>query len=119
MTVATLAVIQGIYFLLTGVWPLFSIHSFMAVTGPKTDVWLVKTVGAVLAVIGATLIVAGRGDEVTPAIALLAAASAAALAAVDVIYASRRVISSIYLADAAAEAALIACWFVFYFLKTA
>lgn len=119
MTAETLAIIQGIYFLITGVWPLFSIKTFMAVTGPKTDLWLVKTVGAVLAVIGAVLIVAGRGDEVTSAIALLAAGSAAALACVDVIYAARRVISPIYLADAAAEAALIIFWFVFYFLKTA
>lgn len=118
MTPEALAMIQGGYFLLTGVWPLFSINTFMAVTGPKTDLWLVKTVGAVLAVIGAALITAGAEEEVTPAIALLAAGSAAALAAVDVVYASRRIISRIYLADAAAEAALIICWAIFYLLPT-
>ncbi len=118
MTPETLAMIQGWYFLLTGVWPIFSINTFMAVTGPKTDLWLVKTVGAVLAVIGAVLLTVGGTHEVTPAVALLAAGSAAALAAVDVLYASKRVISPIYLADAAAELALIIGWGVFYLPKT-
>ena len=34
------------------------IKSFMWVTGPKTDVWPVKTVGVLVVVIGATLLIA-------------------------------------------------------------
>jgi hypothetical protein len=30
------ALIQGVYFVATGVWPLVSIRTFMAITGPKT-----------------------------------------------------------------------------------
>ncbi|MBJ6751732.1 hypothetical protein [Geomonas anaerohicana] len=107
---ATVAQVQGGYFLITGQWPIFSIRTFIMVTGPKTDLWLVKTVGAVLAVIGAALIAAGLADQVTQAVVLLAVASAAALAAVDVIYASRKIIASVYLLDAVLEAALIAWW---------
>ena len=51
-----LPVVQGVYFLLTGVWPLLSIRTFEAVTGPKVDRWLVKTVGLLVAVIGASLL---------------------------------------------------------------
>ena len=47
----TLAMIQGAYFLATGIWPLLHLASFMRVTGPKTDRWLVKTVGALVAVL--------------------------------------------------------------------
>jgi hypothetical protein len=35
--------VQGIYYLLTGLWPLVSIGTFQMVTGEKTDVWLVHT----------------------------------------------------------------------------
>lgn len=106
----TVALVQGAYFLITGLWPIFSITTFMAITGPKTDLWLVKTVGAVLAVIGAALLVAGIEAEVGAALVLLAVGSAAALAAVDVIYVSRRVIAPVYLLDAVLEAILIVWW---------
>lgn len=106
----TVAIVQGIYFLVTGIWPIFSIGTFMVITGPKTDLWLVKTVGAVLGVIGAALTLAGARAEVTPAMIVLAVGSAASLAAVDVVYAARRVISPVYLLDAVLEAALIIWW---------
>lgn len=40
--------LQGFYFLLTVVWPLIDIESFMKVTGPKVDTWLVVTVSWLL-----------------------------------------------------------------------
>jgi len=36
---------QAVYYLLTGVWSITNIMSFMAITGPKTDIWLVRMVG--------------------------------------------------------------------------
>lgn len=52
------ALVQGIYFFVTGVWPLISTNTFQMVTDPKTDLWLVKTVGIILATIGAVRIFA-------------------------------------------------------------
>jgi hypothetical protein len=101
---------QGLYYLLSGVWPLISMRTFEAVTGPKTDRWLVKTVGILVAVIGGVLLVAGRRRRVEPETALLAAGSAAGLAAIDTIYPMRGRISKIYLLDAVAELALVAAW---------
>jgi hypothetical protein len=73
---------QGAYYLLTGVWPLVSIGSFQRVTGPKTDLWLVKTVGLLISVIGGVLGLAGwqRRDSLDSR--LLGAGSAAGLASI-------------------------------------
>lgn len=106
----TLAIGQGVYYLATGIWPLVHIRSFEYVTGPKKERWLVKTVGALVTVIGGVVLWAGIRRRVTPEIRALAAGSAAALTAVDVYYAAKRRISPIYFADALPELALIAGW---------
>ncbi len=51
---------QGAFWLASGAWPLVHYPSFEAVTGPKEDDWLVKTIGGLIAVVGATLL---RGAE--------------------------------------------------------
>jgi hypothetical protein len=101
---------QAAYYVLTGVWPLVSIGTFQKVTGPKVDLWLVKTVGVLVAVIGGVLGVAGLRRRAVPEVALLGAASAAGLAAIDVIYVAKKRISPIYLLDALGELILIALW---------
>jgi len=105
-----LATAQGFFYVITGVWPLLHMASFERVTGPKVDRWLVKTVGALITAIGAALLVGARKGEVAPELRLLAAGSAAGLAAVDVVYVARKRISPIYLLDAAAELGLIVGW---------
>jgi hypothetical protein len=107
----TTALVQGTYYLTTGVWPLVSMRSFEAVTGPKTDRWLVKTVGGLVGVVGAALLAAtARHRAPGPELAGVAAGMAATLAVVDVVYVSKRRISPVYLLDAVAGAALIAGW---------
>lgn len=101
---------QGAFWVAAGVWPLVHYPSFEAVTGPKRDDWLVKTIGGLIAVVGATLAVAGWRGRVTPEIALLGAAGAAALCAADLRYATRGRISKVYLLDALAEAPFVAGW---------
>jgi hypothetical protein len=106
----SVALIQGIYFLVTGIWPLLHMRSFLAVTGPKTDLWLVKTVGLILAVIGAVLLYAQVTAAVNPPVAALAIGAAASLTIIEIIYVIKRVISPIYLGDAAVELILIIWW---------
>jgi hypothetical protein len=105
-----LACTQGVYFALTGVWPLLHMRSFEAVTGPKTDKWLVKTVGTLIAIIGGVLVSAASRRRITPEIAGLALGTATGLGAVDVVYAVKGRISPIYLADAVLEATLVSAW---------
>jgi hypothetical protein len=103
------AVAQGAYYLVTGLWPLVSIRTFELVTGPKVDRWLVKTVGLLAAAIGGVLGLRALDRSGTPD-PLLGASTALAFAAVDMRYATSGRISRIYLADAILEFAIVAAW---------
>ncbi len=109
---AVIAAVQGVFYLATGVWPLLGVDSFQAVTGPKTDLWLVYTVGVLVAVVGAVLLLAARSGRVTPEVVLLAVGAALALAGIDAVFVARRVISPVYLLDAAVEVILAIGWAV-------
>jgi hypothetical protein len=97
---------QALYYIVSGVWPLFSMRSFEWVTGPKTDHWLVYTVGLLLAVVGAGLATAVRMRQVGTAIVVVAFGTALSLAAIEIVFVSLNVIATIYLLDAAVEIAL-------------
>jgi hypothetical protein len=110
LSMTAIAFAQGIYYVATGSWSIVHIDSFQKVTGPKTDLWLVKTVGALLVAIGAGLILTAVNGQFDPGLILIAIASAAVLLAIDLIYVSKRIISPVYVLDATAEVGLIAWW---------
>ena len=110
LTWHALARLQAGYYLVTGLWSLLHLQSFLKVTGPKTDLWLVKTLGVLISVIGAVLGMAGVQQSVTREMALLGGGSAAGLTAIEVIYVARRRIAPVYLLDAVAELALLIGW---------
>lgn len=99
--------VQAVYYIVSGIWPIVHMDSFIAVTGPKQDLWLVITVGAQIVAVGVALVVGAARRVPTVATATLAIGVALALTAVDVVYVFAGRISAIYLADAAAEIALI------------
>jgi len=101
---------QAVFYILTGIWPLISINTFQKVTGPKTDLWLVKTAGVLITAIGLALGIAGLRRQQPPETALLGVASAAGLTAIDVVYVRRGRISRVYLLDAAAEVGIVIAW---------
>ena len=105
-----LARLQATYYIASGLLPLVSMRAFEAITGPKVDRWLVKTVGLLVTVIGGALGLASRRRQVAPEILVVAAGSAGALAAIDVVYVARRRISPVYLLDAIVEIGLLAGW---------
>jgi hypothetical protein len=86
--------------------------SFITVTGPKTDLWLVQTVGALLAVAGAALLLVARRQRVTGEWMFLGGGLAAVLAVVDVVFVTREVIAPIYLADAVVESGIVVAWLI-------
>jgi hypothetical protein len=94
--------VQGLFYVATGLWPIVHMRSFEAVTGRKVDRWLVKSMGGLIAAVGLALLV----DESKT----LGIASAAALGLADATFAGTGRISKIYLADAAVEAALVRAW---------
>jgi hypothetical protein len=96
------------YYLASGAWPILHIGSFEAVTGPKTDRWLVNTVGALAIANGAALAFGLRREQISTETTLLAVCSAIAFTAIDVVYVTRGRIRPVYLGDAAVELALAA-----------
>ena len=107
-----LAIAQGAYYLFTGIWPLINRDSFLAVTGPKTDLWLVNTVSVLVIVIGGTLLFGAAIRQVNATLIALAIGSAAGLVGIEFFYAMRGEIWPIYLLDAIGEAVLILLWAV-------
>jgi hypothetical protein len=99
---------QSAYYLATGLAPFVSRRAFEAVTGPKTEWWLVQTVGAIVAVVGGALASAAERDRVTPELTAIAIGTAASLGGIEAFYVARGRISPVYLLDAAIEATLIA-----------
>ena len=104
----TAVLTQGVYYVATGMWPLVNMRSFERVTGPKVDKWLVKTVGVLVTTIGGALLVAATRRRISPEARVLAAGSAAGLAAIDAYYVAKRRIAPVYLLDAVTELALLA-----------
>ncbi len=102
------AEIQGAFFVLKGLWPLVRPKRVNRRLGPVREPWLMKTVGGLVFVMGATLLTAHRRGRVTPELRSLGAWSSASLLAADVsLYAGGRR-SALYLADAALQALLFA-----------
>jgi hypothetical protein len=107
-----LAWVYSTYFILTGVWPLISIRTFMMVTGPKTDLWLVRTVGLLVTSIGLCVAVSAAQRQFPLPVIVLAIAASLALLLIDVVYVIKGTISRIYFIDAAIEAVLIVAWLI-------
>lgn len=105
-----LALGHGIYWVVSGLWPILHIRSFEAVTGPKADKWLVKTVAALITVVGAGLVQGARNKRVTSELETIAVGSALSLTAIDIIYVAKRRISPIYLLDAVVHSAVAIAW---------
>lgn len=112
MNQESVARMQGGYYLATGVWPLLHMRSFLKVTGPKTDLWLVETVGLLVGCMGAQMLMASRGSRVPAEVRMLATAAALSLAAVETVHVAKRNISPVYLLDAVAEIGLALLWTV-------
>ena len=110
--ILSLALVQGAFYVATGIWGLVDLESFQAVTGPKTDLWLVRTVAMLVLAIGGVLLVAAARLRLTFELALLAIGSALGLAAIDIVHARADIISDVYLLDALVELLLAAGWMV-------
>ena len=107
---SVLPFVQGVYYVLTGIWPVISIRTFEAITGPKTDQWLVQTMGLLIAAVGSVLIIAATRRRLIFEIGLLAGGSAAALGGAGSYFALRGQIRTVYLIDGFVELVIIALW---------
>jgi len=112
---SVLSKVQGIYTLITAVWPIADIDSFMEVTGPKTDVWLVKTVAAILIPVGLCFIFASKVKRDFWLIFLLGITTTSALATIDFYYTGVGTISGVYALDGVLQVFFLLCWVILCF----
>ena len=82
----------------------------MWITGYKRDIWLVKTVGALLLPVALTMASFLIYQTEMRPLFILATGTAVAFICIDLYYASRDVIDEIYLADAAVEFIFLVGW---------
>lgn len=103
---------QGVYILITALWPIVNIDSFIYVTGPKTDIWLVKTVGGLLVPVGLCLLsfLFTNSDRVSAIV--LGGGTALAFGIIDFYYALADVIPRVYLGDGVIEILFLIGWTV-------
>jgi len=101
--------VQGVYYVLMGLWPLVSLDTLVKVAGPRTD-WLQQSLGALVLVIGATLLVAAYRKQNTPEVFCLALGCAGIFAGLDLYFIVSGQVSPIYLVDVVIELGLLALW---------
>lgn len=101
---------QGLYLLLSGLWPLVHYRSFETVTGPKADPWLVRTVAGLAATMGYVQLRSGASEEGTSAARRIGMGAALTFGTIGVVYGGSGRISRIYLLESAVEALWILAW---------
>lgn len=103
--------IQGLYYFVTGLWPIVYMDGFLAFTGPKTDLWLVRTMGLMLIVSGIVLMLAAaHRRQRSMETAALGIGDAVVLAGADIFFALTGQIPGVYLLDAAVEVLFLILW---------
>lgn len=112
-----LVAIQSCYLLLTALWPFIDINSFMLITGPKQDVWLVKTVAVLLIPVAlclSTYLLTG-GSYIYPMV--LGSLIPLAFMTIDFHYAGLNVISDVYLIDGVIQVIFFGAWMLVWITK--
>lgn len=105
-----LLLIVGVYSLITALWALIDIDSFMKVTGPKTDIWLVKTVSVLILAMAVFFIMQLKYSSPVVPVIILGILMSVGLASIDFYYTSQNTISDIYKADGFLQLVFMLIW---------
>lgn len=98
--ITAVLILQGVFYVVTGLWPFVHLASFVAVVGPKPDLFQLHVTAGLIVAIGLVLLLgARRPDRSAAALGIL---SALTFIALDVAY--DPILRPIYWLDAAAEA---------------
>jgi hypothetical protein len=102
---------QGLYLVAVGLWPMVHMPSFIALAGPREDLWAVRMAALLTIMIGMTLYrVRNKAwrDDLT--VVLLAMGSAASYLAIDVAYVAQGAVSPVHLVDAVMQLIVLTMW---------
>jgi hypothetical protein len=102
--------IQASYIFITALWPLIDIESFIRITGPKVDIWLVKTVGALLLSVSTAMLYSLTRRHLSSIVVVLAMTNAFAFICIDFWYSYIGRISTVYMLDGLLQLSFIFAW---------
>lgn len=105
---------QGVYYVLTGLWPLLHFDSFARFVALDVIPFQAQSFAAVIIVIGASLIEAARREPPGPYPTMLGAAVAGAIAIVSLFWLPRTGVASGLWIDFAVEVAIAAALILLY-----
>jgi putative copper export protein len=105
-----LALAHGTYLLIGGLWPLIDLPGFEAVTGPKQENWLVRSVAGLLLVAALILLTQLRKPRMEASAIAMAMGASLTLAMVGIITAASGIISTVYFMDGIIHVLFVACW---------
>lgn len=109
--------VQAVYYTVTALWGLLHIESFMAVTGQKLDIWLVKTVSVLIIPIAVCLF-CGLFLNTHPLLLILVAGTAAlGFACIDFYYTANKTIRWVYAVDGVVQSLFVIGWFFLFFRR--
>lgn len=108
---------QAVYFFLTAIWPFIHLESFLFVTGPKTDIWLVKTVSLLLLPYAVLLVYLSFSGKKNLIIALSISICCLSLIIIDLYYYFKGVIRWVYLIDCFLQIFFLIYWMYYIRLK--
>lgn len=107
MQLKDVILVQGVYYFVTGIWPILHLRSFEKVTGKKQDRWLLYTVSWMILCSSLVLLYGSMKGTISTEILILAISNILTLTGIDLYYALRDVIRKIYLLDAVLELILL------------
>lgn len=106
--------LQGAYYVLTGIWPLAHFSSFSRAVALSVNPFQAQAFGAVLVVLGAHLLEAGRREPPGASTTLLAIAVAGAISVINMIWLPRLGAASALWGDLLVEVAIAVALVIFY-----
>jgi hypothetical protein len=108
--IRNVALAQGIYFFITGAWAIFHAKSFMLITGPKTDIWLLRLVGMLTVGISWVLFIVVKRKKQSLESMVLILFSGFSYLTIDVVYSLSGIIRYVYLYDAIIQLIFLSIW---------
>lgn len=109
-SINSLLITQGVYYFVTGLWPLVFLNGFLVVTGSAADLWRVKTVSLLILFIGLALLKGSAQKNNNQVINLLSVVSAFLLLFIDLYSLLNGAVSKIYMIDGFVQFTCIFFW---------
>jgi len=107
---AVVGLAQGLYYFVTGLWPLLSFATYQSMTGIAATGGMAQMFGVSLVIMAIVIAMASIRQAVSLEILVLAVGSGAVIALAEFVLVAQRILPKVYLIDMVARIVLIGLW---------